>query len=192
MTADEYTEYLDYSDNQYAGLGITVQKDADSGGLKIMRIAEETPAEEAGLHVGDIILTIDGIDVTEMDLSDATALVKREPGASISLQVCQLDGTQRDVTAQCEIIYTDPVHYEMLEGNIGYIQMTNFESGLADGCIQAVDDLQAQGANGLIFDLRNNGGGKVSELTTILDYLLPEGDIFVSIDEDGNETVTTI
>jgi carboxyl-terminal processing protease len=79
----------------------------------------------------------------------------------------------------------------MLDGGIGYVIIENFEYGAAEGFIAAVDDLIAQDARAFIYDVRGNGGGTVSEMTKILDYLLPEGEIFIAVDKGGNERVTT-
>jgi carboxyl-terminal processing protease len=97
------------------------------------------------------------------------------------------------LTVVYDYIQIDPIWYEMLEGEngIGYVIIENFESGAADGFISAVDDLLSQDARAFIFDVRGNGGGAVSEMTRILDYLLPEGEIFIAVDKDGKERVTT-
>ncbi len=85
---------------------------------------------------------------------------------------------------------TKPVEYEMLEGQVGYIQVKNFYRRSADGVAAAVEDLREQGAKALVFDMRNNGGGYLDELTEMLDYLLPEGVIFRQEDRAGNESVS--
>jgi len=85
----------------------------------------------------------------------------------------------------------NPVSYKMLDGDIGYVAIANFDSGSGQEAIAAVDDLIEQGAKGLVFDVRNNGGGLVSELLDLLDYLLPEGDLFITADRDGEEIVKT-
>ncbi len=79
----------------------------------------------------------------------------------------------------------------MLEDQVGYVKINNFESGAGAGAIKAVDSLLADGAKSLVFDVRGNPGGRVTELVTILDHILPEGDLFVSVNKSGKETVTT-
>ena len=78
----------------------------------------------------------------------------------------------------------------MLDNHVGYVKINNFESGSGTGAVQAVDQLLADGAQSLVFDVRGNPGGMLSELITILDHLLPEGDVFVSVDKSGKEDVT--
>lgn len=101
------------------------------------------------------------------------------------------EGESKDFTVQRASIYSNPVSYQMLEGNLGYIRIKNFDDKCDEEAEKALDDLIAQGAEGLIFDVRNNGGGYVTELTKLLDRLLPEGEIFVSVNGKGKESVTT-
>ena len=191
MTPEEYKNYLNRSNNQYAGIGVSISRDEDLGGFVIISIFSGSPAEKAGIQIGETITAVNGVDITSMTASEAGALIGENVGESLSLTLIGTDGTQRDVTLDCEYIYTNPISYEMLGNDTGLITIKNFESGTADNFIDAVKKLMDDGAKSLVFDVRNNNGGKVSELTKMLDYLLPEGDIFVSVDKSGDETVTT-
>lgn len=91
----------------------------------------------------------------------------------------------------CRLIYDNPVSSEMINGNVGYIKISNFESGAAENAIAAIEKLLQGGAQYFVFDVRTNPGGLLDELTELLDYLLPGGDIFVSVDKSGEETVVT-
>ena len=190
MTAETYASYLNASNNQYAGIGVTVQKDEVSGGLEIMTVVQDGPAHKAGLLIGDIIIEVDGTDITELTTTEGSSLIKKPEGESVSLVVLKPDGKTETVTFEVQVIFSDPVTYEMQDGDVGLIKLKNFEFGSADSFISAVDRLIADGAKSLILDVRNNPGGKVTELTKMLDYLLPEGDIFVSVNKDGQERVT--
>ena len=88
-----------------------------------------------------------------------------------------------------EAVATDPVSYEMLEDSVGYVKLANFYENSAQRLKEAVEDLQAQGARALVFDMRNNGGGYLTQLTEMLDFLLPEGPIFISRSRSGREEV---
>ncbi|MCD7749578.1 MAG: S41 family peptidase, partial [Oscillospiraceae bacterium] len=101
------------------------------------------------------------------------------------------DGSIYDVSVSCEVIYTSPVTAELLDGNVGYIIISNFREGAGSQAIEAVEELIAQGAESLIFDVRSNPGGQVSEMVELLDYLLPEGDLFIRADKNGRENVET-
>lgn len=189
MTPEDYVKYINSSNNQYSGLGISVKKDDATGGIFIMSVYAGTPAEKAGLAAEDVITAIDGTDITQMVLQDATVLIDRQIGQTVKLTVKGKDGTVREVTAEYALIETNPVQYAMLDGAVGYIQIQNFEGSAANEFIAAADDLVKQGAVSFVFDVRNNGGGKVSELKKMLDYLLPACDIFVAVDKNGVEDV---
>lgn len=189
MTPVEYQRYLNSSNNQYSGLGISVRKDEATGGLLITGVYAGSPAEKSGLVVNDVVTAIDGRDVTVLPLHDATALVERPLGQTVRLTVLGADGKIREIDVEYALVSTTPVTGALLNGNVGYIAIKNFEAGAGDDFIEAADDLIAQGAKFFVFDVRNNGGGKVIELTTILDHLLPECEIFVAVDKSGSEQV---
>ena len=190
MTPEEYKAYLMYSANEYAGIGVTIQPETTDGGFKIVSVTAQSPAESAGLVAGDVILAVDGTDVSSKTLSEVQQLIRAKLDKTISFSIRGEDGRTRTVSVDCTVIHTDPVSFKMLENNVGYIQINNFESGCGDSAIKAIDQLLSDGAGALVFDVRNNPGGKLSELITLLDHILPEGDLFVSVDRSGKETVT--
>ena len=190
MTPEEYKAYLMYSANEYAGIGVTIQPETTDGGFKIVSVTAQSPAETAGLVAGDVILAVDGTDVSDKTLSEVQQLIRAKLDKTISFSIRAEDGRTRTVAVDCTVIHTDPVSFKMLENNVGYIQINNFESGSGDGAIKAIDQLLSDGAGALVFDVRNNPGGKLSELITLLDHILPEGDIFVGVDRSGKESVT--
>lgn len=189
MTAEEYANYIDYSANRYQGIGVTVQKDGEDGGFRILSIYKDGPAMQAGVVVGDVILAVDGQDVTQGEMTDLRALIQADFGRDALLTVRHEDGTEEDILVSCEEIYTNPVEAEMLEGGTGYIAIRNFREGAAQNAIDAVEELVGQGAERLVFDVRDDPGGQLTELVELLDYLLPEGEVFIRADKEGNETV---
>ena len=190
MSPSEYSAYKLYSANQYVGLGVQVDKDAETGGLKITGVNSGTPADNAGLEAGDIILAVAGTDITGMTVGDARSFISSNLGESVKLKIRDKDGNESELSVNCELIYTSPVTYHMLSGSIGYVQILNFDSGAADAAIKAIETLLGQGSLGFVCDVRTNPGGLLSELTTLLDYLLPSGNIFISVDKAGNQTPT--
>ncbi len=190
MSPSEYSAYKLYSANQYVGLGVQVDKDAETGGLKITGVNSGTPADNAGLEAGDIILAVAGTDITGMTVGDARSFISSNLGESVKLKIRDKDGNESELSVNCELIYTSPVTYRMLSGSIGYVQILNFDSGAADAAVKAIETLLGQGALGFVFDVRTNPGGLLSELTALLDYLLPSGNIFISVDKAGNQTPT--
>lgn len=190
MSPTEYQSYKLYSANQYVGLGVQIDKDANTGGLLITGVTANSPADTAGLVAGDIILAINGTDITDMTVGDARSFIDANIGESVQLDIQNEKGDKSTISVNCAVVYTNPVSYEMLGGSIGYVRILNFQSGSADAAINAVESLLDQGAVGFVFDVRTNPGGLVSELTKLLDYLLPSGTIFISVDKDGKQTPT--
>ena len=191
MTAEQYIEYQKYQQNNYTGIGITIEKDEESGLYRVVTVLEDSPASRAGINLGDLICEFDGQDLTGKTSSDIKELIAVKQDEVFKLKLRAQDGTEREVEVSAALIHSDPVEYEMLDDGIGYIKIKNFEIDSGEETIAAVDKLVADGATGIVFDVRNNPGGLLSELLKALDHLLPEGDIFVAADKEGNETVKT-
>ncbi|MBC5736504.1 S41 family peptidase [Lawsonibacter faecis] len=189
LNPESYAANQERRQNQYVGIGVTVSYE-DERGLLVTIVNEGGPAEKAGLQAGDIIISAEGTSLAGEARYEGVNLIQGEAGTPVSLGIMAADGTERTVEVAREKLETNPVEYEMLDGNVGYIQIKNFYRRSADGMKAAVDDLVGQGAVSLVFDMRNNGGGYLDELTEMLDYLLPEGPIFRSRDRAGNEQVT--
>lgn len=189
MNAEEYAAYQDYSANRYQGIGVTISKDEETGGFLVISTQKDGPAQLAGIVPGDIILAVDGQSVTEGDTEYLRSLIQADFGKNAMLTVLCEDGTEREVSVSCEEIYSSPVSYEMLADDVGYIIISNFREGAGEEAGAAVDALIGEGARSLLFDVRSNPGGQVSELVEILDHLLPEGDVFIRADKNGNEHI---
>lgn len=195
---DRWSYYLDPASyaatkerrqNEYTGIGVTVSYENDVG-LLVAGVTPGSGAERAGMAAGDIILSVDGTSLAGDARYRGAELIQGEPGTEVKLELLSTDGTKRTVSPKRTKLETNPVEHKMLSGDIGYIQVKNFYTRSADGVKAAVDELTAQGAKALVFDMRNNGGGYLSELTAMLDYLLPEGPIFRQQDRAGHEKVT--
>ena len=191
MDAEEYAAYKDYSANRYQGIGVTITKDEESGGFIILAVTKDGPAQTAGIIPGDMILAVDGQDVTEAEMADLRSLIQSDFGQSAIITVRHEDGSVEDFPVSCEEVYSPPVEEALLADDVGYIVISNFREGAGALAVEAVDTLTEQGAQYLVFDVRSNPGGQVSEMTEILDRLLPEGDIFIRADKNGNEMVET-
>lgn len=189
LNAEAYAAQRERRENSFVGVGVTVEP-LEGEGLRILAVYEGAPAYEAGLTAGEVIVAVDGADLAEKTLEEGTALVQGKEGTTLILTVRGTDGEEREVELRRERVENISVTYQLLEGGVGYIQVKNFYTHSADQVQAAVEDLQGQGAGALVFDMRNNGGGYVSELTQMLDHLLPEGPIFRSETRGGRETVT--
>ena len=196
---DRWSGYLDPQEaqqvktaraNTYVGIGVTVGQEPEDG-LEILRVTEGGPAQAAGLAPGEIIRGVDGQTITAENRADLVNAIQGEAGTTVTLEVEGTDGARRTVEVTRQEIHGLTATWTMLADQVGLVSIQNFYSGTADLVKQGVEELQAQGARALVFDLRNNPGGYVTELTEILDFLLPEGTIFISRTNDGEETVYT-
>ena len=190
MDAEGYAAQQESRSNSYVGIGVTVTY-PEEGGLLIQTVAEGGPADRAGLTAGERITAVDGTALTGENRQTATDLIKGEAGTQVTLTVEAADGSTREVTVTRGTVEEHPAEGELLSDGTGLVTIKNFNSRCADETIAVVEDLMARGAERLVFDVRNNGGGYVDELTELLDYLLPEGDIFRSETKAGTKRVVT-
>ena len=181
MDADAYAAQQESRSNSYVGIGVTVTYPETEGG----------PAAAAGLVPGERITAVDGTPLTAENQQEAAAMVRGPEGTQVTLTVEDAGGGVREVTVTRATVEEHPAEGELLPDGTGLVTIRNFNSRCAEESIAAVEDLVDQGAERLVFDVRNNGGGYVSELTELLDYLLPEGPIFRSRTKEGVERVVT-
>lgn len=189
MDEEGYLATVERRANNYVGVGITVTYEREEG-LWVKAVTRDGPAEEAGIVAGDIIIAVDGTSLAGEARYEATDLIQGEEGTTVELTLLGADGTERTVTCTRRTLRNPSALGTLLEGNIGYVQISNFYSGAADSLREEVERLTEEGAESLIFDVRSNPGGYTSELTAMLDYLLPEGPIFTEKPRWGKEKVT--
>lgn len=186
LTAEEKSTYDEQMQNAYVGIGVTITRQDTLGGMRIESVTQGSPAEEAGLLTGDIITEVEGEQTLALDLSGTRARVRGEEGTSVTLTI--LRGSKSfSVAVERRSIQTPVAVYEMLDGQIGYIKIANFDTRCTSETNAAMDELVTQGAKALIFDVRNNGGGYKDELVRVLDKILPEGVLFQSEDYKGTK-----
>ncbi len=189
LTEEEYQAQNQRRTNQYVGVGVTVNYESEEG-LQIIEVTAGGPAEAAGLQAGELITAVDGFSLAGEARYEGAERIQGEEGTTVTLEVRSADGQTRTVELTRTRLETDPVTAQMLEGNVGYVGLANFYDHSADRLKEEVTRLQEEGATALVFDMRNNGGGYLSQLTDMLDFLLPEGPIFISRDRAGNEEIT--
>ena len=188
IPASEYEAYLEQSENAYVGIGVTIQAAEDGSGFLILEVVPGGPAQEAGIQVKDLLIRVEDTDVRSMTVSEVRNLVKGKEGTSVSLTVLR-QGTHQTLFVDRRKVQTPVASYEMLDDQIGLVTIENFDERCAKESIAAIEALLEDGAKGLIFDVRHNPGGYASELVELLDYLLPEGDLFRTVRYDGKEHV---
>lgn len=187
VSLDELSSYETNANNNYVGVGITVERTEDKG-LLITEIIPGGGAEEAGIISGSYIIAADGKSLIGSELTDATAIIKGDEGTSVILTIKDSNGKTTEYSVVRRKIEIDPVSADLID-EIGYIAISNFNEKSSSSFIEKVDSLIAQGAKSLIFDVRFNGGGRVTELCAMLDHLLPECTVFVTDDKAGNREI---
>ena len=188
LSAADYATHKEQVENAYVGIGITISPEENSQGFLILAVQKDSGAEAAGLLAGDIITGAESQDVRGMTTAQLRDIIRGKEGTSVSLEITRDSEVLRVQVTRVRIL-TEVVRYEMLGNSIGLIAISNFDARCADETIAAIEALREQGAQALIFDVRNNPGGYATELVKVLDYLLPEGDLFRTLDYAGRETV---
>ena len=169
----------------YSGIGATLTQDPDTGDLSVVSCFDGTPAQEAGLQPGDVITGWNGNSVEGMELSELVSKIKTDPEEQLTLEI-ERDGETLEVELTRREVQIPTVEYEMLDDQIGYIRLVEFDEVTADQFKEALEDLENQNMKKLIIDVRNNPGGVLQVVCDMLDQLLPEGLIVYTEDKNGN------
>ena len=188
MSAKEFADYKEQMNNAYVGIGITILAQAGEEGFEVIRVEPNGPAREAGLQMGDILIGAEDTDFTGMTSSEAGAIIKGEAGTTVRVKVLR-GGQPMEFTVERRQIQVQVARGEMVTADTGLVTIVNFDSRCAEETLAAIETLLSQGAEKIIFDVRNNPGGYKDELVKILDYLLPEGPLFRSENYAGKVTV---
>ena len=190
IPADEYEAYQEQVANAFVGVGITIQLTEESQGLLVVDVTRGGPAEEAGILVGDTLVAVEQTRIAGMSTTEVRNLVRGEEGTWVSLTLSR-DGREETFSVERRRIEVPVATFSMLDNHVGLVRIENFDQRCAQETIAAIEVLLAQGAEGLIFDVRGNPGGYADEMVKILDYLLPEGELFRTVDYAGREHVDT-
>ena len=186
MSAEEYALQQEQSENAFVGVGITIAQ--EDSGFQILAVSPGSGAAEAGLAPEDLLVEVDGQDVRQADLAQVRALVTGKEGTTVKLGLVR-DGKSLTYTVQRRRIETPVADWQMLSQNTALVRIYNFDSRCAQETIAAIEEALAAGAGQIVFDVRGNPGGYASELVAVLDYLLPEGELFRTVRYDGKEQV---
>ena len=183
-TADEYKALKESTNGKFYGIGAVCLLSGE-GGVLLVDVYDNGAGYQAGLRSGDRVVNVDGRDITDMELSSAVALIKGDKGTSVTLEVIR--GTERlTFSAVRDAVEAKTVSYTLLDNNIGYLSISQFEEVTTKQFKAAVEDLQSQGMKGLVIDIRNNPGGLLDTVVGMLKYMLPDGLIVYTEDKQGN------
>lgn len=187
-TQEEYASFMEDTEGEYVGVGVQVSQAVDTKIITVVKVFDG-PAKEAGIEAEDVITEVNGEDISDQDIDAVVDKIKGEEGTEVTITVYRSsDGEDHEYTMPRQKVENPTVEYKMLENNIGYIEVTSFYEVTGQQYIAAVEDLTVQGMEGLIVDLRGNGGGLLDIAVDMLDYMLPEGKIVYTEDKDGNVT----
>ena len=186
-TAQEYEDLMTTSSGSYEGIGVSIQQNAETKQLTVIRVFQGSGAEEAGMLPNDMIIAVDGRELNGEDISEVVTWIKGDPGTTVNVTVYRPTTQEElELTIERRKIDNSTVSYSMKDNNIGYIEVTEFYEATAEQFSSAVEDLQSQGMKGLIVDLRNNPGGYVSTVVSMCNRILSDGVIVYTEDKDGN------
>lgn len=188
IPADEFAAYQEQKENSYVGIGVTISVRQDGTGLDVLLVTPGGSAEEVGILAGDIIVGVNGQSIVGMDVSAVGNMIRGEAETTVDVTVSR-GGQELTMTVTRRQIATPVAVATLLENNIGLIRIENFNTNCAKETIAAIEELMGQGADKLIFDVRNNPGGYAHELVDVLDHLLPEGELFRTEDYTGKQAV---
>ena len=184
-TKEEYDEFMENTDGEYVGVGVQVSQAADTKIITVVKVFDG-PAKEAGIEPEDVITKVDGEDISEQDIDSVVDKIRGIDGTEVTITVYRSsDGKDHEYTMKRQKVENPTVEYKMLSDNIGYISVSSFYEVTAQQFIAAVGDLNVQGMEGLIVDLRDNGGGLLDIAVEMLDFMLPEGKIVYTEDKNG-------
>jgi carboxyl-terminal processing protease len=187
MSAKDYKDFNRQMQGSYAGIGVYIGDKA--GRITVTAPIEDSPAEKLGVKPGDAIIAVNGITVASKDMDKAVSMMLGKPGTDVKVTFYREGkGTFTKNITRAKIIIKS-IKYEMLNNKIGYIKMSMFDESTSDEFNKAFTDLESKGQKGLIIDLRDNGGGLLSESWKIADKLLGKGTIVYTIDNKGEKEV---
>ncbi|RJW37841.1 S41 family peptidase [Lachnospiraceae bacterium TF09-5] len=191
-SSEELKELQDKTEGIYYGIGAYVGIDADTSLPRLTGIIEGTPAQESGLRAGDLLYKVDGEEIQGLELTQVVSKIKGEEGTSVHLTIIREGATDYlEVDVVRRKVESPTVNQKMLDGGIGYIQITEFDTVTLDQFTEALAVCRGSGMKGLILDLRGNPGGNLNTVCDIAREILPKGLIVYTEDKDGKRSEYT-
>lgn len=190
IPADEMKEYTESIMGNFVGIGIYMIKNTEKNLVQVLSPIRESPAEKAGIKAGDLITKVNGVSYTADQMTEMSNTIKGEEESNVTIEVLRGEQTLTFEVTRAKV-NTNPIYSEKLENNIGYLEITSFDEGVAEDFKSKYLALKEQGIKGLVIDLRDNGGGLVDEALKIVDYIVPKNQTtLITVDKDGKEEVS--
>lgn len=186
MNAEEYKAFMEQSEGEFVGIGAHLGIKEDK--VTVIAPIEGSPAEIAGLQPGDIIIEVDGKELVDPTLDNTVAMIRGEEGTDVTLTVQRNDSETLDIVITRDVIKVEAVKGEIIDGNIGYLQITSFDEDVADEFKNTIIELKDKGMTGMILDLRGNPGGFLNEAVEVASQFIDEGKVITyTIDKYDNK-----
>lgn len=186
-TPEEFNDLMEANSGVYYGIGVSVQQDPEDNKITVIRVFRNSPAKEAGVRAGDVVYAVEGTPVGNDSVNLVVSKIRGESGTSVKMTFYRpSENKYIDMDIVRRAVEVDSADGRMLEDGIGYIEILSFDEVTYSQFTEIYESLLEQGMKGVIFDLRGNGGGLLSTVVKMLDYLLPEGILTYTIDKNGN------
>lgn len=186
-TQEEFQELTQSTDGEYKGIGVSLQQNVRTGEVTVTKCYEGSPGARAGILPGDVIQLVNGESTVDRELTEIVKSIKSSDNDSVSLEIIREGESQPlNLDVPLEEVEIPMVEYEMLEDNIGYIQINEFAEVTENQYLAAFEELSSKGMERMIVDLRGNPGGLLSSVCNILEHILPEGLIVYTEDKYGS------
>lgn len=190
LTVDEMSEFTEDAQGEYVGIGVYITKDTENNEIVIYGTMQNSPAKEAGLQTGDILISVDGEECNGDDFDTITNKIKGIKGTKVTIGILR-DNEEKTFEIERRDIEVEHIVSQVLENNIGYIYISSFEGNVAEQFENAFNELKSQNITSLVVDIRNNGGGIVDECLEIAELMTDKGDtLLIEADKNGNEEIT--
>lgn len=190
MTKEEMEEFSQDVMGNFTGIGIYLTKDVEKNAVIVISPIKDTPAHKAGILPGDIITKVDGVSYTGEELTEVSNKIKGEIGTSVKLEILR-DGKTMEFEVTREHIKINHVESKVLENNIGYIEFNSFDEGCSKEFKEKLEELKGKNITALVIDIRNNGGGLVTEALDIADFIVEkDATLLITTDKKGKEEIT--
>ena len=191
LTTEEMTELMEDTSGNYVGIGVYLADNTADNTILIIGVIEGSVAEEVGLQAGDIIKKVDGVEYNGDQLDQATDIIKGEEGTDVNITIIR-NSEEQEFTIKRSNINIKSVSSEMKSDNIGYIKIGSFNEGTAEEFKQAYNNLKNENLSGLVIDLRNNGGGLVTESLEIAETMVEKGKtLLITSNKEHKEKIET-
>ncbi|MEE3467570.1 MAG: S41 family peptidase [Eubacterium sp.] len=188
LTPGEMTQLKEHNDGDYAGIGIAISEDTETKRKVVTKVEKDGPSDKAGMKVRDVIVMVDGVDVTKASTDEVVTMVRGKVGVKHVIVVLR-DEERIELTVETANIVNKSVFHQVLKNEIGYLQITSFDRETPKQFRSAIDDLEKKNIKGLILDVRNNPGGVLSAVLSVLDRLLPEGPVLTETRKGQKDTI---